>query len=140
MIVIHSNSQWNKYFIYKAVTNLYLFYILLHVKRPSISINHKMSLEFSIFMNHQQTNGSESPRRFIIIRLRRNNRTNFSDVESKPGTLFLSVAGDCHNMAGKLCITHPIKIFSLNFVNCSLIIRPNPSLFLLTYSWLIVIQ
>ena len=81
-----------------------------------------MCPEFSVFMNHQQTNGSESPRRYIIVVSRRNNQTNFSNVESKPGTLFLSVAGDCDNMAGKLCITHPIKMFSLNFVNCSLII------------------
>ena len=93
---------------------------------------------FSVFMNHKQTNGSESPHRYIIIVSKRNNQTNFSDVDSKPGTLFLSDAGDCHNMAGTLCITHPIKMFSLNSVNYSLIIRSNPSLFLLTY--LIVIQ
>ena len=84
------------------------------------------------------TNGLESARCYIIFVPRRNNQKNFSDVESKPGTLFFSVAGDCHNMAGTLCIAHPIKIFSLNVVNCSLLIRPNPSLFLLTY--LIVIQ
>ena len=39
-------------------------------------------------------------------------------VEWKPGTLVLS---DCHNTAGTLCITQPIKMFSHNFVNCSLI-------------------
>ena len=92
----------------------------------------------SVYMNRQQTNGSESPRRYIIIVSRGNNQTNFSDDGSKPGTLFLSVAGHCHNMASKFCITHPIKMFSLNFVNYSLIIRSNPSLFLLTY--LIAIQ
>ena len=145
MTVIYSQltfkkEQWNKYFIYKAVSYLYLFYILLHIKRPTtcISIKHKMCPEFSMFMNHQQTNGPDSPRYYITIVSRRNNQTNFLDVEWKPGTLFLSVAGDCHNMAGTLCITHPIKMFSLNSVNYSLIIRSNPSLFLLTY--LIVIQ
>ena len=88
---------------------------------------------FSVFMNHKQTNGSESPHRYIIIVSKRNNQTNFSDVESKLGTLFLSVAGHCHNMAGTLCITNPINMFSLNSVKYSLIIRSNPSLFLLTY-------
>ena len=143
MTVIHSQlpfekEQWNDCFIYLAVTYLYLFFILLHLKRLTISINHKMCAAFSIFMNHQQTNGSESPHHYIIIESRRNNLTNFSDVKSKAGTLFLSVAGDCHDMAGTLCITHPINMFSLNFVNYSLIIRSDPSLFLLTY--LIVIQ
>ena len=126
-------NEINVLYIKQSQTCIYsIFYF--HIKRPTISINHKMCPEFSIFMNHSQTNGSESPRRYIIIVSRRSNQTKFSDVDSKPGTLFLSVAGDCQNMAGKLCITHPIKMFSLNSVNCSLIIRPNPSLFLLTYS------
>ena len=68
-----------------------------------------MCPEFSVFMNHQQTNGSESPRRYIIVVSRRNNQNIFSDVESKLGTYILSVDGDGNNMAGTPCITHPMN-------------------------------
>ena len=72
-----------------------------------------------------QTNGSKSPRDHNYSRTPRiNDQTKLSDVKSKLESQLLLVSGYCHNMAGALCITHPINIFSLNFFNHDMIILP----------------
>ena len=109
---------------YEAVTYLYLFRIVLLIKKTTISISHKMCQELSIFINHLQTSWSESLCHYIIVVSRRNNQNIFSDVESKLGTYILSVDGDGNNMAGTPCITHPMNLTEI------LLFEPSQIIFL----------
>ena len=58
---------------------MYLYHIVLNIKNL-------LCTEFSIVINHQQTNGSEPPCHYIAVVSRRNNQTNFSDAESELDT------------------------------------------------------
>ena len=72
-----------------------------------------------------QPNGSKSPRyHIIVVRQGETIRLTCLMLNQKLDTQILSVSGDCHKMAGALCITHPLNIFSLNFFNYNIIILP----------------
>ena len=57
----------------------------------------------SIFMNCHSKWWSESPRHYIVVSIN-SDQTNFSSIESKLDTHFLTILRGRHKMAGTVCI------------------------------------
>ena len=124
-------TRMKKLFYIKQSHTCILFFCTLRTcKKPILPIIFKyvfnQSSQSSSTTNQtNQTNGSKSPRHHIIvIRQGETIRLTCLMLNQKLDTQLLSVSGDCHNLAGALCITHPLNIFSFNFLTTILLSYP----------------